>query len=130
MRADLVPLSQGLPKGVQWANAPLLFSQVGDRAVNRLLQFLTAEIQNPHTRACYARAIFRFDDWCSTRSLQLSDLTPFQIAGYIEELGVTLAKPSVKQHLAALRMLFNYLVIGQIALAGGGIRPSPGPRHR
>lgn len=30
----------------------------------------------------------------------------------IEEWGEHVAKPSVKQHLAALRMLFDYLVTG------------------
>ena len=32
------------------------------------------------------------------------------VAAYIEELGHQLAKPSVKQHLAAIRMLFDWLV--------------------
>ena len=46
------------------------------------------------------------------------------VAAYIEELGKQLSKPAVKQHLAAtgtpgelpsrVRMLFDYLVIGQI----------------
>ena len=33
---------------------------------------------------------------------------------YIEELLQTLSKPSVKQHLAGLRMLFDWLVVGHI----------------
>jgi integrase len=31
-----------------------------------------------------------------------------------EQLGERMSKPSVKQHLAAIRMLFDYLVIGQV----------------
>jgi integrase/recombinase XerD len=79
-----------------------------------LLEFLIAEIRNPNTRSSYARAILRFDQWCVSRSLSLQEVTPFHIAAYIEELGEELAKPSVKQHLSALRMLGDYLVIGQI----------------
>lgn len=34
------------------------------------------------------------------------------VAAYIEQLGLDMAKPSVKQHLAAIRQLFDYLVTG------------------
>ena len=71
-------------------------------------------MRNPNTRASYARAVTRFDQWCIGKKLDLSDLTPFHVASYVEELGQHLAKPSVKQHLAALRMLCDYLVIGQV----------------
>jgi len=36
------------------------------------------------------------------------------VAAYIEELQGELSKPSVKQHLAALRMLFDWLVVGHM----------------
>ena len=36
------------------------------------------------------------------------------VAAYIEELQGSLAAPSVKQHLAAIRMLFDWLVLGQV----------------
>jgi site-specific recombinase XerC len=36
------------------------------------------------------------------------------VAAHIEQLGQRLAKPSVKQHLAAIRMLFDWLVVGQL----------------
>jgi len=32
------------------------------------------------------------------------------VAAYVEQLGAEMAKPSVKQHLAAIRLLFDYLV--------------------
>ena len=114
MTAELAPFSSALPKGIAWRTPPTLFARAGDKAVNRLLEYFTAEIRNPHTRACYARAVYRFDAWCDRHDLQLGDLTPVHLATYIEELGRALAKPSVKQHLAALRMLGNYLVLGQI----------------
>jgi site-specific recombinase XerC len=36
------------------------------------------------------------------------------VAAYIEILWQRLAAPSVKQHLAAIRMLFDWLVVGQV----------------
>jgi site-specific recombinase XerD len=36
------------------------------------------------------------------------------VAAYIEQLSRTRSAPSVKQHLAAIRMLFDWLVVGQI----------------
>ena len=35
-------------------------------------------------------------------------------AAYVELLGRELAAPSVKQHLAAIRVLFDWLVTGQV----------------
>jgi hypothetical protein len=35
-------------------------------------------------------------------------------AAYIRGLGKDFEKPTVKQHLAAIRMLFDWLVTGQI----------------
>ena len=58
----------------------------------------------------YARAVKRFFDWCDDHHLKLEDIEPIAIAAYIEELGAEIAKPSVKQHLAAIRQLFDYLV--------------------
>ena len=43
-----------------------------------------------------------------------------QVAAYVEWLGKAepqgqgLSKPTVKQHLAALRMLFDWLVVGHV----------------
>ena len=50
------------------------------------------------------------------------------VAVYIEELTLTHSKPTVKQHLAAIRMLFDWLVIGQVV----PVNPAAsvrGPKH-
>lgn len=39
----------------------------------------------------------------------LADLDPVSIAAYIEQLQATDAKPTVKQHRAAIRMLLDVL---------------------
>ncbi len=93
---------------------PALFIDAGSDAVRRFIEFFTANIRNRNTRAAYAFAVVRFADWCAAREIALAQLTPVVVAAYIEELGQHLDKPSVKQHLAALRMLFDYLVTRQV----------------
>ncbi len=62
----------------------------------------------------YARAVKRFFDWCEDHHLGLDDIEPIAIAAYIEELGTDIAKPTIKQHLAAIWQLFDYLTTSGI----------------
>jgi len=107
---------------------PALFTDAGSDAVRRFIEFFTANIRNRNTRAAYAFATARFARWCEARGFALAQLTPVIVAAYIEELGQGLDKPSVKQHLAALRMLFDYLVIGQV-LPTNPAYAVRGPKH-
>lgn len=107
---------------------PALVTDAGDHAARRLLQFFTAEIRNPNTRAAYARAVARFDRWCADHQFSLAALTPFHVAAYVEHLGRELSKPTVKQHLAALRMLFDYLVTGHV-VPSNPVAPVRGPKY-
>jgi integrase/recombinase XerD len=73
----------------------------------RLIEFFTANIRNRNTRMAYARAVKKFFDWCDKRKLELEEIDPLSVAAYIEQLGVTASKPTVKQHLVAIRKLFD-----------------------
>ena len=44
----------------------------------------------------------------------IDDIEPLHVAAYIEALQADFEKPSIKQHLAAVRMLFDWLVTGQV----------------
>jgi len=64
---------------------------------------------NPNTRRAYFHAVLEFANWCEAQNFtQILDIEPLHVAAYIEQLGARLAKPSVKQHLAAIRMLFDW----------------------
>jgi len=93
---------------------PILFSR--DRPTEkRVLEFFTANIRNLHTRRAYMKAASELATWCEARSLgQLQDLQPVHIATYIEEMQWQRSIPSVKVHLAAIRALFDWLVVGQV----------------
>ena len=87
----------------------------GERAQLRFLEFFAANIRNPNTRRAYARAVNVFLTWC--HGVGVPDLVavgPLHVATWIELQTQTLAAPSVKQRLAAIRHLFDWLVVGQI----------------
>jgi integrase/recombinase XerD len=91
---------------------PALVVDAGDRAGRRFIEFFTAHIRNANTRRAYARAIAQFFKWCEARGIGLHQVSPVAVAAYIEQHAG--AKPTVKQHLAAIRMLFDWLVTGQV----------------
>jgi site-specific recombinase XerD len=94
--------------------APTLFTPT-PKAAQRVLEFFTAQINNDHTRRAYLNATRRFAAWCDARGLhELAAVQPFHVAAFVKELQGSFAPPTVKQHLAALRMLFDWLVTGHV----------------
>ncbi len=93
---------------------PTLIEAAGAQAKRRFVEYFTANIRNPNTRAAYAQAVAQFCRWTDQRGLNMEHLNPVTIAAYVEELGRRCSAPTVKQHLAAVRMLFDWLVVGQV----------------
>src|SRR3954465_3011242 len=93
---------------------PALIANLGDAAAWRYVEFFTANIRNVHTRRAYARACNRFFAWCEDRSLMPATIRPHDVGTYTEPLEPKVSAPSGKQQLAAIRMLFDWLVTGQI----------------
>jgi site-specific recombinase XerC len=85
------------------------------KAARRVAEFFTAQINNDHTRKAYLNAARRFAAWCEAHGLaELAAVQPIHVAAFIKELQGRFTPPTVKQHLAALRMLFDWLVTGHI----------------
>src|SRR3984957_17477851 len=94
---------------------PALITGAGERAAWRFLEFFTVNIRNKNTRAAYGQAAGAFLRWCEGRGItRIEDVQPVHVAWYIEELQAVRSAPTVKQHLACIRMLFDWLVIGQV----------------
>src|SRR3954463_7745891 len=94
---------------------PTLITAAGDRAGMRFLEFFAAAIRNPHTRRAYGRAVAEFLAWCQRHGVpSLTAVQPLHVATWIEAQTRTHAAPSVKQRLAAIRHLFDWLVTGQV----------------
>lgn len=112
MTEDLIPaIRAGAETGFQ---LPALISREGDRTTTRFLEFFTVNIRNENTRFAYIRAVGRFLAWCDERGQVLHGIAPMVVAAYIEQLTHERAPQTVKQHLAAIRMLFDWLVVGQV----------------
>ena len=75
-------------------------------------EFFAARIANRRTRAAYGRAVGQFLVWCAARGLGLTAVSPLHVAAYIRTHPGS--APTVKQHLAAIRMLGDWLVVSQI----------------
>lgn len=93
---------------------PALIADAGEQAGWRYIEFFTANIRNPNTRRAYARACSRFFAWAEDRTLTLAIIRPFDVAAWVEGLQRDHSAPGVKQQLAAVRMLFDWLVTGQV----------------
>ncbi|WP_253711562.1 tyrosine-type recombinase/integrase [Bradyrhizobium sp. WD16] len=108
---------------------PAIIDAAGERARVRFREFFTAQIRNPNTRRAYAKVAAEFAAWCELRGLRsIVQVQPLHVAAYIEFLGKRNAAPTVKQRLAAIRHLFDWLVVGEIV----PLNPAAsvrGPRH-
>ncbi len=109
---------------------PAIIAAAGDRAARRFLEFFAVAIENANTREAYYRACRRFFAWSDGRDdiAELIDIEPMHVAAYIKAMGEGFEKPSVKQHLAAIRMLFDWLVVGQV-VATNPAHAVRGPKH-
>ena len=113
---ELKPVTTALTLPSGWAveGLPAIVERAGPAAAERVLEFFTAHIRNANTRAAYAKAVTQFFTWCDQRGLELDEISPVAVAAYVEELQGVYRAPTIKQHLAAIRRLFDWLVVGQV----------------
>src|SRR5260370_18503863 len=91
---------------------PELIAAAGPEVTETYIDFFTATIRNRNTRQAYARACWQFFDWCAAHGLELTSVRPFHVAAWIEDFPGS--KPTIKQNLAAVRMLYDFLLVRQI----------------
>lgn len=121
---------------------PDVVQQAGAGAAMWFGEFFREKVQNPNTRAAYARATGQFFEWCAGRGLTLQSIEPSHVAAYVLELGTRpagerragregpLSAQSVRQHLAAIRAVFEWWVSKAIMMhnpAGSVHAPDPEP---
>jgi site-specific recombinase XerD len=110
-------------------HVPALIAATGERASYRFFEFFTAQIRNPHTRRAYARAAQEFFAWLEAHGVtQLTAIKRVHVAAYIEQLQKARSAPTAKLRLAALKHLFDWMVIGQI-MPTNPAAAVRGPRH-
>jgi integrase/recombinase XerD len=98
-------------------------------ARTRMRDFFSSHIRNPHTRRAYREAVRQFSGFCAKHGIvDLAQVEPVHVAAFVEAQLWMHSKPTVKQRLAALRMLFDWMVVGQVL----PVNPSHavrGPKH-
>src|SRR5436305_7892801 len=137
-KAEFKPLGDDADNGLGKKNLPAIVGATtvvpafiadgGARAGYAFVDFYTAQIRNANTRAAYATYVGAYCAWCDVQRLTLRTLRTHHVAVYVELLGRSYSPPSVKQHLAAIRMLFDWLVVRQVV----EVNPAAavrGPKH-
>ena len=123
------PKTTDLQLGNLTLNLPRLITNEGEQAAKRFLEFFTATIRNPNTREAYGRAVRDFFNWCDQHQVgPLIDIDAIHIAAYIEQMTKEKAAQTVKQRLAAIKALFDFLVTGGV-LPANPASSVRGPKH-
>ena len=103
------------------ALVPTLIENAGRKAKRKFVEFFTTKIENDNTRAAYAEAVDRFLHWCTTQGLSIETIEPTLVALYFKKhcpetrpykaysKPTLTAKSTKKQHLAAVRQMFDHL---------------------
>lgn len=111
------------------SHVPAVINAAGEHAAYRFLEFFTAQIRNPNTRRAYVRAVGEFCVWLEAQGApSITAVGSIHVAAYVEELGRRHAAPTVKQRLAAVRMMFDWLATGGI-LPFNPASAVRGPKH-
>jgi hypothetical protein len=106
-------------------------------ARKRMRDFFSAHIRNANTRRAYMEAVRQFSAFCAAWHRKSRPGRAGPRRGLCRRPAPAVSKPTVKQRLAALRMLFDWMVpfrlfqpLGlfheSLNKGGGGIRTSPG----
>lgn len=123
-------MTQAIIKSSQSVILPQLLQNADEIAQRAFLEFFAAQIRNPNTRRAYMRAVSDFCDGMQNMAgiTHISDIEPIHVAAWIEVMGKELSAPTVKLRLAAIRHLFDWMVVRQ-AIAVNPASSVRGPRH-
>jgi site-specific recombinase XerD len=111
----------GLPGALSHsiASLPSIFTARPDARM-RLRDFFSSHSRNPNTRRAYREAVRQFSGFCAEHgTVDLAQVEPVHVAAFVEAQLQQNSRPTVKQRLAALRMLFDWMVVGQVQRHGG-----------
>jgi integrase/recombinase XerD len=110
------------------ASLPAIFT-ARPESRTRLRDFFSSHIRNPNTRRAYREAVRQFSAFCAEHDIKdLAQVEPVHLAAFVETQLKTQSKPTVKLRLAALRMLFDWMVVGQV-IPTNPAHAVRGPKH-
>ena len=110
------------------ASLPSIFT-ARPEARKRMRDFFSSHIRNPNTRRAYMEAVRQFSAFCAEHGIEdLAQVEPVHVAAFVELQLKLHSKPTVKLRLAALRMLFDWMVVGQV-IPTNPAHAVRGPKH-
>ncbi len=108
---------------------PAAVASAGETGRRAWLDFFAAQIRNRNTRKAYARAAHRLFDWLAEYGIHdVVDIEPVHIAVWLEERMREASRPTVKQELAGIRRLFDWLTVRQV-VSSSPAAAVRGPKH-
>jgi site-specific recombinase XerD len=116
MTGELVEAKSGvLETAGDASKMPALIARAGGNAEKRFIEFFAAQIRNKHTRLAYLRSVRDFLQWIEDAGIgDLIAIEPVHVAAWVELKTQVYEPQTVKQQLAALRHLFDWLVTGHV----------------
>jgi site-specific recombinase XerD len=116
MTGELVKAISGVLEtagGASWM--PALILRAGGNAEKRFIEFFAAQIRNRNTRQAYLRSVRDFLQWIEDAGIgDLIAIEPVHVAAWVELKTQVYEPQTVKQQLAALCHLFDWLVTGHV----------------
>ena len=123
-----MPMLSTSPLLVGSGSLPSIFT-ARPEARTRLRDFFSSHIRNPNTRRAYREAVRQFSAFCAINGIgDLAQVEPIHVAAFVEMQLKLHSKPTVKLRLAALRMLFDWMVVGQV-IPTNPAHAVRGPKH-
>jgi site-specific recombinase XerD len=95
---------------------PAIVADSGTKERDRIEHFLRAAIDNDNTRRAYGRSLGSFFAYLEDGGrARIQDIGPLDVRDYLEAAKANgLSTATLKQHMAAIRMLFDHLVTGGV----------------
>lgn len=88
---------------------PAIIADVGAAGRFAWDEFFRGRLRNSHTRIAYGHAVQKFLAWCEEKGIALPRVTPGMVGEYFDQHPGSI--PTKKQHLAAIKGLFDALVV-------------------
>jgi hypothetical protein len=93
------------------------------KTAETLLELLGARVRNPNTRSAYRVAWRSFLAFCSTRQLELEHVKAYHVGAWlVQHPG---SRSTQRQHLAAVRLLFDSLMMRGVVEYNPAARAKP-----
>src|SRR5580700_3026805 len=96
---------------------------IRDQTAEAFLEILGARLRNPNTRSSYRVAWSSFLAFCSKRQLELEAVKAYHVGAWLDQHPGS--KSTQRQHLAAVRLLFDSLMMRGVVEYNPAARAKP-----